>query len=67
MYLCLLFYLVAGSSAPAGPPEVADTPIPDSVPSVSSDEAIGWIFSSFYFFFDYNNSSDPFTLLQMLH
>jgi hypothetical protein len=41
MYLCLLFYLVAGSSAPAGLPEVADTPIPDSVPPVSGDEAIG--------------------------
>jgi hypothetical protein len=67
MHLCILFYFVAGSSAPAGPPEVADIPIPDSVPPVSGDEAIGWIFSSFYFFFDYNNSSDSFTLLQMLH
>jgi hypothetical protein len=67
MYLCILFYSIAGSSAPAGPPEVADTPIPDPVPPVSGDEAIGWIFSSFYFFFDYNNSSDPFTLLQLLH
>jgi hypothetical protein len=67
MYLCLLFYLVAGSSAPAGPPEVTNTPIPDSVPPVSGDEAIGWTFSSFYFFFDYNRLSDPFTLLQLLH
>jgi hypothetical protein len=50
MYLCLLLYLVAGSSTPAGPPEVADTSIPDSVPSVSGDEAIGWIFSSFISF-----------------
>jgi hypothetical protein len=41
MYLCLSFYFVAGSSAPAGPPKVADTPIPDSVPPVSGDEAIG--------------------------
>jgi hypothetical protein len=41
MYLCILFYFVAGSSAPAGPPEVTDTPIPDSVPPVSGDEAIG--------------------------
>jgi hypothetical protein len=41
MYLCLLFYFVAGSGAPAGPPEVADTPIPDPVPPVSGDEAIG--------------------------
>jgi hypothetical protein len=67
MYLCLSFYFVAGSSAPAGPPEVADIPIPDSVPPVSGDKTIGWIFSSFYFFFDYNNSSDPFTLLQISH
>jgi hypothetical protein len=36
-----LFYLVAGSSAPASPPEVADTPIPDPVAPVSGDEAIG--------------------------
>jgi hypothetical protein len=63
MYLCLLFYLVAGSSAPAGPPEMTDVPIPDPVPSVSGDEAIGWIFSSFHFFFNCDNSSDPFTLL----
>jgi hypothetical protein len=41
MYLCLLFYLVAGSGVPAGPPEVADTPIPDPVAPVSGDEAIG--------------------------
>jgi hypothetical protein len=41
MYLCILFYFVAGSSAPAGPPEVADTPNPDPVPPVSGDEAIG--------------------------
>jgi hypothetical protein len=67
MYLCLLFYLVAGSSAPAGPPEVTDAPIPDSVPPVSGDEAIGWTFSSFYFFFDYNRLSDLIILLQMSH
>jgi hypothetical protein len=67
MYLCLLFYFVVGSSVPAGPPEVADTPIPDPVPPVSCDEAIGWIFSSFYFFFDCDNLSDSFTLLQMFH
>jgi hypothetical protein len=47
MYLCLLFYFVVGSSVPAGPPEVADTPIPDPVPPVSGDEAIGWIFFFF--------------------
>jgi hypothetical protein len=41
MYLCLSFYFVAGSGAPAGPPEVADTPIPDPVAPVSGDEAIG--------------------------
>ena len=35
------FYFVAGSSAPAGPPEATDIPIPDSVPPVSGDEAIG--------------------------
>jgi hypothetical protein len=40
MYLCLLFYFAAGSGAPAGPPEVADTPIPDPVAPVSGDEAI---------------------------
>jgi hypothetical protein len=67
MYLCLSFYFVAGSGAPADPPEVADVPIPDSVPPVSGDEAIGQIFSSFYFFFGYDNLPDPFTLLQMLH
>jgi hypothetical protein len=47
MYLCLLFYFVAGLSAPAGSPEATDVPIPDPVPPVSGDEAIGWIFSSF--------------------
>jgi hypothetical protein len=47
MYLCILFYFVAGSSAPAGPPEAADVPIPDPIPPVSGDEAIGWVFSSF--------------------
>jgi hypothetical protein len=67
MHLCILFYFVAGFSAPMGPPEATDVPISDPVPPVSGDEAIGWIFSSFYLFFDYNNSSDPFTLLQMLH
>jgi hypothetical protein len=41
MYLCLSFYFVAGSGAPAGPPEATDVPIPDSVPPVSGDEAIG--------------------------
>jgi hypothetical protein len=51
MYLCLLFYFVAGSNAPAGPPEAADTPIPDPVPPVSGDEAIGWIFSLLFFLF----------------
>jgi hypothetical protein len=40
MHLCI-FYLVAGSSAHVGLPEVADTPIPDPVPPVSGDEAIG--------------------------
>jgi hypothetical protein len=65
MYLCLLFYFVAGSSAPAGPPEATDIPIPDPVSPVSDDEAIGWIFSSFIFFFDCDNSSDLFALLQM--
>jgi hypothetical protein len=47
MYLCLSFYFVVGSGAPVGPPEVADTPIPDPVAPVSGDEAIGRIFSSF--------------------
>jgi hypothetical protein len=47
MYLCLSFYFVAGSSAPAGPPEVTDVPIPDPVPPVFGEEAIGRIFSSF--------------------
>jgi hypothetical protein len=41
MHLCILFYFVAGSSAPVGPPEVTDIPIPDPVPPVSGDEAIG--------------------------
>jgi hypothetical protein len=41
MHLCILFHFVVGSSASAGPPEVADTPIPDPVPPVSGDEAIG--------------------------
>jgi hypothetical protein len=63
MYLCLSFYFVAGFGAPAGPPEVTDTPIPDSVPPVSGDEAIGWTFFSFYFFFDYNRLSDLIILL----
>jgi hypothetical protein len=49
MFLCLLFYFVAGPSAPAGPPEATDVPIPDPVPPVSGDEAIGRIFSSFIF------------------
>jgi hypothetical protein len=41
MCLCILFYLIAGSSAPVGPPDVTDIPIPDPVPPVSGDEAIG--------------------------
>jgi hypothetical protein len=41
MHLCILFYFVVGSSASAGPPEVADIPIPDPVLPVSGDEAIG--------------------------
>jgi hypothetical protein len=41
MHLCILFYFVAGSSAPVSPPEVADISIPDPVPPVSGDEAIG--------------------------
>jgi hypothetical protein len=41
MYSYFLFYFVAGSSAPAGPPEATDIPAPDSVPPVSGDEAIG--------------------------
>jgi hypothetical protein len=44
-----LFYFVAGPSAPASPPEATDVPIPDPVPPVSGDEAIGRIFSSFIF------------------
>jgi hypothetical protein len=41
MHLCILFYFVAGSSAPVGPLEVTDIPILDPVPPVSGDEAIG--------------------------
>jgi hypothetical protein len=47
MYLHLLFYLIAGSSAPVGPPKAIDVPISTPVPLVSGDEAIGQIFSSF--------------------
>jgi hypothetical protein len=41
MRLCILFYFVAGSSAPVGPPDVTDIPIPGPVLPVSGDEAIG--------------------------
>jgi hypothetical protein len=47
MYLRLLSYLIAGPSAPVGLPEATDVPISTPVPSVSGDEAIGQIFSSF--------------------
>jgi hypothetical protein len=47
MYLRLLFYLIAGSSAPAGPPEATDVLTSIPVPPVSGDEAIGQTFSSF--------------------
>jgi hypothetical protein len=49
MYLCLLFYFIAGFSAPAGPPEATDIPISTPIPPISGDEAIGRIFSSFIF------------------
>jgi hypothetical protein len=49
MYLCLLFYFVAGSSAPAGPLKATDVPISSAIPPVAGDEMIGRIFSSFIF------------------
>jgi hypothetical protein len=49
IYLCLLFYFVAGPSVSVGPPEATDVPISTPVPPVSGDEVIGRIFSSFIF------------------
>jgi hypothetical protein len=66
IFLYLLFYFVAGSSAPTGPPEATDVPISAPVPPVSGDKAIGQIFSSFIFF-DCDRLSDLVILLQMSH